>query len=483
MRAQNMILKCACAVMKMAWPADIPSTAFLSASMLGYYYDPKTKRYFRSPPQHLAYMVTDFKATPRTSRPRDGPRYDKTYDQVPTSFFNLVCQTSRSLHPPNMLTITETSICSSKCHPMEGFFDRGKVVANLRLNTKGDMVAAYILEPLGLNPVSFLYLYELGFSKPRKEIKLLPFYFRSFHPQYMLGSPVGICGDGESEVVVCYEKVRKRGCVIARTCKSGTSDGVDEDLFTRNWHTTDEHVDSAHAMWTVPVREDSCSADALSCTTSTSNGVLGALSTTKGMVHVLGLLNMHSLVEIGKRQTPDKRSVLSLEFSKSHAVLYAGTRSGKVMLWDLRSSSNTCSMIHIKRSGRLNPSVIQLHTLNDNYLVTNSMSSELLLWDCRMNRQVISYPGHTNSYRTCQSAIDRTQSIVAAVSEDKTIRIWSVWSGKLLRCIPDTEYVIGDYEIDDCKLPAIAFSNFDEWAGGLPILLVATHNGITHFSI
>ena len=451
---------------QMAWCADIPSTAYPAEGKPGYYYDPKTKRYFRGPPRRLAYMSPGYEATPmKAATP------PSQHKEVPTSLFSLTSHISTCLDPPGLSTVAATSARTSRRHAELMVVDSDQcfshVVTHMRLNMAGNMVAIHMLTD---SQDSLLLMCKLSYSTAGRIMELCPFHQEVYAAQYMMGSPVGICKNGQSEVVVYY----KNRSVVARKFKPG----LEDEASTVVGHTPSRHA----ARWTLPTYGGHCSSDALCCTSSLSSGALGAISNSNGVVYVLGLPNSSCLVETERRQTPDKSTVFSIEFNDSPLILYAGTRSGTILTWDLRAKSST--KMCIRKSDKLNPSVVQLHALDNNYLISNSMSSKLLLWDCRMNRQILTYPGYSNTYQPCQSVVDESQSILAAVSEDKTIRVWSVWTGNLLRCIQETEYVKSDRQPEGSGgLPKLACSNSEEWTGGLPTLLVATRNTITSFSV
>ena len=223
--------------------------------------------------------------------------------------------------------------------------------------------------------------------------------------------------------------------------------------------------------------------DAICCNHSLDDQILGVASVTGGNLVLLHLHGQSSRQQL-HTHTGIKGSILSLAFAHdSSPVLYAGTRSGMVYAWDLRTKSHShiWSELTPLAKTRVRPSVIQLHPLRDTrYFIANCMDSKLLLCDCRMHRTVLSYPGHVNSCRVCCSVVDGADSFVAAVGEDNAIRMWSLMQGTHLRTILSNDYV------DECVMynggvPLITYS--DNLDGGSPVLLAGTINGIVPFSL
>lgn len=472
----------------------------------GFYFDPVTGHYFREAPAHLGYQtnlpVTRSKNRQEgadTSKERVIPRaeYGYTYTQLaylrpdlmPKTLFSLTAHISRFLDPFRAVhySLPHATVCSVSALEMEASMSGAsipltpeasallgapRVVRDMMVNRSGDMIISSTRLPTNS---ALFFVSELNFDKHEKKAHVKPITLELCRNYSMLGTEIGISGNGKSDIVVHYEALPSCGYVLARTYRPGSDGEVSQETLSSRWYKTDA------ARWPMTL-EGVPNADAIACTPSLSREVVGAISTIDGEVNVLCLPNASDMTLLQKLNTPDKSSALSLTFLEDPQILHVGTRSGTIVSWDLRcESSSPSSTTTIESSEKVRPSVIQMHSVGDNYLVTNCLDSKLLLWDWRMNRQVLSYPTHVNSHHPCRSIVDSSRSFVAAVGDDRSIRLWSLWKGLLLRCIKDTEYSTKD--LLDGEFPAIAYSESLGGNGGVPSLLVATHEALIPFSL
>jgi hypothetical protein len=465
----------------------------------GFYYDPGTGRYFRELPPHLSNIKDSLPSRDlptaeasdllEQSAPRTRRRYGG--ELVPKTLFRLTAHISRFLDPFNVLqyTLPQSVLCSSRRFELEAYMSGASIpltpeasavlgaprkVTDMTLNRSGDLVISSTRLPSSDSALFFVS--ELAFNKAEKKVDVRPITLELCQTFTMLGPEIGISANEQSEIVLHYEALRKSGFVLARTYRPGRDGVVAQETLSSRWYKTEP------ARWPMPLHIRKIPlAEGLTCTPFLTGGTIGALSTLKGEIHVLGMYNISDMESTHTLCSPDESSVLSMAFREHELILYAGTRSGTVLTWDLRTESlDPTSIMNIESSSSVVPSVIQLHVIDNDYLVANCLDSKLLLWDLRMNRQVLSYSEHINSHHACRSVVDKSQSVVVAVGDDKSIRVWSLWEGTMLRCIPEMRYSDG---LLVGELPGIAYTNSLGGPSGPPALLVATHEGFTPLSL
>jgi hypothetical protein len=442
-------------------------------SIPGFYYDEEKQRYFREPPKHLAYMQSD-QLTKPCKKKRDtktkcdtvsvssnsgrcsrlGYACGTALSVVPKSVFSLASRMP-SCRDPSLLqrTLPQTLVCSSKS---VGGISRS-VVNDMKVNIRGDLaVFGHESELVDVLQVSLV--------PPQRRICLL----RATRTA-MTARMSGISAHGtSSDVVVVFN-----GCYVhAQTYEKGRK-GVEKNVsydfnahFPRNTFSRDlEGV------------------ELISCLPRFSGGVLCAVSYVKGhagKVSILSFPDGSTLICSGMYSMGQEK-ILSLTFREEPLLLYVGTRSGIITAWDLRSKSKA-STITVKADGSIRPSVIRLHSIDSDYLVTSCMDSRLLLWDCRMqNRQVLSYAEHRNSHHWCQSIVNESQGFVASVEEDRSILIWSTWTGRLLRRIQMSMYVSDEAAMDGV-FPVICHTERLGGVEGAQALLIGTPEGVVAFT-
>ena len=446
----------------------------------GYYYDEEKKRYFRAPPKHLAYICSDHVGDPthhttkgkKTTKDTTSTRAPSRYNgrpvargtiTAPTSVYRLTSRLSTCLDPASLRqTLPQTLVCSSRSvgnTPVEN-----SSVSEIQLNRSGDLVAVCLTRQNGERAV---VINQLSLSPAKRVLQLLPvprghIILRN---KSVGGTHVAIASPGIiTDTVAVRDHDMVEACTYARQREVAKGDSL--------WHVAQR----TRSLLTGCVDYDKV----LCCLSSGSGVAMCAVPVSNMQVCKVYIRRLHDM-KILSMYTLRTEKILSLTFRASPLLLYAGTRSGIVTSWDLRTKSRA-STITIKRERKTRPSVIQLHAIDDDYLVTSCMDSRLLLWDCRMNRQVLSYSEHCNSHYWCQSVVDESQSFVAAVGEDKSIRVWSVWAGVLRRCIPTSEYV-SDEAVLDGVFPAIAHTDRLGGIDGVRALLIGTPQGITSFML
>ena len=452
----------------------------------GFYYDEEKQRYFRAPPGHLAYMTPDHQPAPTfaaESKTQAG-RHDYTSTStvrrwdacaagrghVPKSVFAMQSRISTSFDPSLLYQTLPLTFACSSC-PME-LTPMDRRVLDIKLNGDGNL-AVITLKEDDMNQT--IQLCQFLFSPPsQRKMLLLPHLGRYISNEY--GSCVGVCSYGtDSEIVLVLDGYYNYGRIVAYTF------GKRQDAFEGEslWFVKD----TTHRFpLFVPKSEFLC------CVPRYTGGVLCAAPGNyrdkqhSGKVSVLGLSSSRRQLKIlDVYNVGDESTLMSLTFREDPLHLYAGTRSGIVASFDLRTKRK-CSTMTVNKESKTAPSVIRLHALGREYLITSCMDSKLLLWDCRMNRQVLSYAEHCNSHYWCQSVVDKSQGFVACVGEDKSIRVWSAWTGSLLRCIPMSEYAT-DRNVLDGEFPAIAHTHSLGGIEGAHALLVGTKEGVTPFTV
>ena len=476
----------ASAATQMASHRDIP----------GFYYDEEKRRYFRESPKPLAYMSSDQLGqhqsdnsrgvVPTPSSSTHSERYSKlgltcgaaAPGFVPKSVFDLASHMPLSRDTRLLQqTLPQTLACRAKsidCTPFEPerltLLHPNFHLSHIRLNKRGDMaVISYKLVSARetICDLTMFDIFHVSFMPSERKTGLLQ--ITAEHP-YVESESVEISAHGmKSDIIVFFD-----GCkVVAQTIEQAKGDRRPSAFWWNDRRSpSPKHVDPD---------------DPICCLPRFSGGVLCAVSYVKGNaneVSPLVLQNNHTLRLL--RTYLMRSKIKSLAFREDPLLLYAGTRSGVVVSWDLRRSGKSKALsFTIDKEGstktKARPSVIRLHSIDD-YIITNCMDSRLLLWDCRMlNHHILSYAEHRNSHYHCQSVVNESQGFVAGVQEDKSICIWSVWSGKLLRRIPMSEYV-GDTAAMDGVLPVIAHTERLSGVYGTHALLVGTPEGIVTFT-
>eukprot|EP00898_Chlorokybus_atmophyticus_P009213 jgi/Chlat1/9293/Chrsp99S08495 len=119
------------------------------------------------------------------------------------------------------------------------------------------------------------------------------------------------------------------------------------------------------------------------------------------------------------------------ERGKQGNVILAGLRNGAIWTIDRRSRGGRGP------KARMPGAVTALKALpgDDTYLVASSMDGTMRLWDRRMMRVVLEYPGHRNTHMMLPLAVDAKGHFIAAGGEDSQVRVWDVSSGKLLHSV------------------------------------------------
>lgn len=442
----------------------------------GYYYDEEKDRYFRAPPEHLAYMSSDKPPCQKagnkttcndvisTSSRCSGLRVARgnAPGVVPKSMFGLVSRISlcRDLTLFQQ-TLPQTLVCSSMPVGSCPF----QKCTGIKLNKGGDLAVICYVHGKTLTT----QVYQLSFLPSQSETSLLQ--VNACFPCSANRTPdcVAISAYGpDAEVVVGFTGP----AVVAHTYvkRKEVNEGQCSWFLKHSAHFFQDPLDRRLN-------------GVVCCLPKFTGDILCASCRDiehSDSVYVLGLPNRHTLRPLGIYSLKNE-VIISLAFREEPLLLYAGTRSGIVTSWDLRTKSKA-STIAIEKDSRVIPNVIKLHPIDNNYLIISCMGSKLFLWDCRTNRRVLSYAGHQNSHHPLQTVINESQSFLAAVQGDKSIRIWSPWTGKWLRSITVQEYGADNGGMDG-MFPAIAHSSRLSGGGGAHGgLLVGTSKDIVTFA-
>ena len=117
-------------------------------------------------------------------------------------------------------------------------------------------------------------------------------------------------------------------------------------------------------------------------------------------------------------------------------ILLSGSRDGKVRVYDLRSdrseqSSDQSVLQHTS-------TITHLRALrNGHHLLVNGLQNSAALYDLRFQKEdaVMTYPTTNLSSTTLGFGLSRSEDIFAVAGEDATARLYSTYTGKLLRTL------------------------------------------------
>ena len=455
----------------------------------GFYYDEEKLRYFRAPPRHVAYMTAHERQPKTAVRPSAEPHSTSSSvisqvdrltnaggfsrDHMPKSMYGLQAHIATCLDPVLFRqTLSQTLLCSSSPVQVTACGEVGLpngYVYDIKLNEGGTLAAVSTKYEVGALRASQVTLSP----SRRNEVKLVP-YPALYKVGVTGGSCVSVssCGS-DTEIVSLLDANGKFTLAQIYQKVLGLAEGE------LSWVLKDTAISCINKT----------SLPNLLCSVQRyTGGVLSAVpgnynesgsARHTGRISVLGF-PQQKLTPLSVHRVGHESPLMSLTFREEPLHLYAGTRSGTVVSFDLRTNSKS-SAIFVPKDSKIAPSIIGLHAVGHDYLITSCMDSKLLLWDCRMNRKVLDYAGHCNSHYWCKSVVDKSESFVACVGQDKSIRVWSVYTGTLLRCISMTEYV-DDASVMDGEFPAIAHTDRLGGIDGVHALLIGTPKGITAFA-
>ncbi|XP_078673834.1 DDB1- and CUL4-associated factor 4-like [Branchiostoma floridae x Branchiostoma belcheri] len=161
-----------------------------------------------------------------------------------------------------------------------------------------------------------------------------------------------------------------------------------------------------------------------------------------------------------------KSDVFAQKFCSTSPVLLSGTRRGEIVGSDLRVRTR-CRGTAVTL--RHESSVCCLRLLQDeNYLLASDMQGKIKLWDLRVQRCMLDYPGHVNQYAHLPVIVDSQENFIFAVGQDCHTRMWNLHDGQLLRTIPS----LHPSSTSQTSRPTIAFSWGWGGEGGTPGLLM-----------
>ncbi|XP_066283035.1 DDB1- and CUL4-associated factor 4-like [Branchiostoma lanceolatum] len=167
----------------------------------------------------------------------------------------------------------------------------------------------------------------------------------------------------------------------------------------------------------------------------------------------------------GQRDVINTNSdVFAQRFCNTTPVLLSGTRRGEILGSDLRVRTRCRGTAMTLRH---ESSVCCLRLLQDeNYLLASDMQGKIKLWDLRVQKCILDYPGHVNQYAHIPVIVDSQEKFIFAVGQDCHTRMWNLQDGQLLRTIPSI------HPTTQTSRPTIAFSWGWGGEGGIPGLLM-----------
>ncbi|XP_065313803.1 uncharacterized protein LOC135923142 [Gordionus sp. m RMFG-2023] len=180
--------------------------------------------------------------------------------------------------------------------------------------------------------------------------------------------------------------------------------------------------------------------------------------------------------------------VLSSTFSEDGCLLLLGTRKGSIEIVDVKTAQDSTKIVKTKqmltlsvkisfdifpknynrtmddlinsndetkfidsidssqgcRINQKNYSICDMKFVpGDNYhLLTSHYGDKLLMWDLRLSKIVLSYPGHCNSHKYVRVNCDLSANIVYCGGTDKIVRIWTLWGAEPLKILKFTHPAI-----------------------------------------
>ncbi|XP_006170560.1 DDB1- and CUL4-associated factor 4 isoform X2 [Tupaia chinensis] len=181
-------------------------------------------------------------------------------------------------------------------------------------------------------------------------------------------------------------------------------------------------------------------------------------------------------VVTGHRQSYGTNSdVLAQQFALLAPLLFNGCRSGEIFAIDLRASNQgkgwkATRLLH-------NSAVTSVQILQEeDSLMASDMSGKIKLWDLRTSKCLMQFEGHVNEYAYLPLHVHEEEGILVAVGQDCYTRIWSLHDGHLLRTIPSP------YPAAKADIPSVAFSSRLGGFRGAPGLLMAVRQDLYCFS-
>eukprot|EP01080_Neovahlkampfia_damariscottae_P007462 gene7462-11786_t len=136
--------------------------------------------------------------------------------------------------------------------------------------------------------------------------------------------------------------------------------------------------------------------------------------------------------------------VLSQQIFNEHLVLN-GQRNGEIKMYDIRSRKMTNFKLKTKYP------VISMNVLNDDiHLVSSSMNGNLFLFDIRFAKTpLIKYENHSNKSSYLNFTMDKNEDFIFAPGDDQLVRVYNVNTKDVNHTIGPFEESISDIIFDD----------------------------------
>eukprot|EP01112_Ceratiomyxa_fruticulosa_P000047 TRINITY_DN1004_c0_g4_i2.p1 TRINITY_DN1004_c0_g4~~TRINITY_DN1004_c0_g4_i2.p1 ORF type:complete len:476 (-),score=66.76 TRINITY_DN1004_c0_g4_i2:44-1414(-) len=124
-----------------------------------------------------------------------------------------------------------------------------------------------------------------------------------------------------------------------------------------------------------------------------------------------------------------KSDVFSTRFLTDDISIF-GSRDGTIKILDIRAKSCFASM----DQGNSICDILQV-SRNSNHIIASSLNGTINAWDLRLRKVVQSYHHQFNEYTHCKMILNDTNEFLFSGGQDNKIRIWNVFSGKLVSTI------------------------------------------------
>lgn len=140
-----------------------------------------------------------------------------------------------------------------------------------------------------------------------------------------------------------------------------------------------------------------------------------------------------------KAPRPEPREVFSLDFlTRNHDVLFAGGRSNRLSMMDLRVSPDRWETI------RHRSSVAHVRSVNEHQLLAAGPRGAMSLYDIRFrlarpngHRPLLTFPAFRNeAHLHFGLDVEPSLSILAVAQDDGTVAVFSLRNGRRLACPP-----------------------------------------------
>lgn len=174
-----------------------------------------------------------------------------------------------------------------------------------------------------------------------------------------------------------------------------------------------------------------------------SSDLICIIGTTEG---VLKFEPYAPLTWVNRKDAPaskprdhEPREIFSLDFlAGNHNVIFAGGRSNRISMMDLRTSPDEWDTVRHKSS------VGHLRSVNEHHLLAAGPRGAMSIYDLRFrkarphgHRPLLTFPGFRNgAHMHFGLDVEPSLGIVAAAHDDGHVGVYSLRSGKRLACPP-----------------------------------------------